>query len=165
MIIPPLFEQGSFLFSSHQNHFDNSGRRPSANCLNARIFQAGREITTSNNPLKRRHHEYLQHADNPGLPPLVATADELQDAEFIREVMAKDIVIGLSRDGQDSWFIWGDDIPLQLISGTLKWPPKVIRIQIDFSSGEIENYIRAVHRIKEGVSSSPRKGLRQMTLD
>ena len=98
---------------------------------------------------------FYQHDGNPGLQPLIATPDDLGDPEFIKEVMAADMVIGLSLHGHDSWFIWGAEIPEQLISGTLKSPPKVIYIQVDFGSNEIDKCIRAVHRIKEGVASTP----------
>ena len=84
-----------------------------------------------------------------GSPPLLFTAQDLQDPGFNHYVLEADMVISLSRHGHELEVLWGQEVPEMLVKGEIKHP-KIVYLMVDFEEeGELEEVARAVRRIKQ----------------
>ena len=96
---------------------------------------------------------FFQNEGDSDPPLLIATPDDLRDPEFIKEIMAADIILALDLNSPAMWYLWGEEVAVLLRSGNIK-EVRMAYIKIGFESDEFDYVVRSIHRIKEGVPCS-----------
>ncbi|MBX9653623.1 hypothetical protein K2Y11_08405 [bacterium] len=103
---------------------------------------------------------FFQAEDTTAKLPLIATPDDLRNPDFVKAVVAADVVVALDQCSREMWYLWGEDVVGQLGSGDVK-ELTMAYIMVDFRSDQFKYTIDAVHRIKEGVANGGNSSRRQ----